>query len=163
VDGAREGGRLAGQAALLAPDRDPVELEPRFVLTAGGAAIANLLDSFPSADRILVAGALPEAFLAGLATAARSRGRALEVIVPDSTKVFLSERGPDWYRLHGIALRALRPIELRALTVNPVAPRSHAFDSAEIVGALRDAIDGVPVFDVLHPEYAGGVPGAMRL
>jgi hypothetical protein len=76
--------------------------------------------------------------------------------------VLLSERGPAWYRLHGISLRALRPIGLRALTVNPIAPRSHAFDSARLLAAMREAIAGVPVFDVLHPEYAGGAPGPVR-
>ena len=52
----------------------------------------------------------------------------------------------------------LRPIDLLALTVNPVAPQSHSFDSATLRARLGEAIADLPVFDVLHPSYTGSAP-----
>jgi hypothetical protein len=49
-------------------------------------------------------------------------------------------------------------IALRAITVNPIAPRSHRFDSARLRALLREAIPGVPLFDVLDPAYEDHVP-----
>ena len=37
--------------------------------------------------------------------------------------------------------------------MNPVAPQSHRFDSAELRELLAQEINGVPVFDVLDPGY----------
>lgn len=70
--------------------------------------------------------------------------------------MFLSERGVDWYRRQGIELRVLAPIELLALTVNPLAPRSHQFDSTELRTLLEQELADVPILDVLHPDYAAG-------
>jgi hypothetical protein len=77
------------------------------------------------------------------------------VIVADPTKVFLWKRGPEWYRRQGVELQTLNRIALEAITVNPVAPRSHRFDSAQLRELLADAIPDVPIFDVLHPDYFG--------
>ena len=46
----------------------------------------------------------------------------------------------------------LAPIHLRALTVNPVAPHSHAFDSKHLRRLLRKAIPSVPILDVRDRE-----------
>ena len=146
---------VAGRSLLLAQDREPVELEPRFVLTSDAAAIGRLLDASPEARRLTVAGALPESFLDGLLLALRQRRRELAVVVADPTRAFLTRHGPGWYAAQGVQIEVLSEISLRAVTVNPVAPRSHTLDSAELRALLRAAIPGVPIFDVLHPEYRG--------
>ena len=145
---------LAGRTVLVGDD-GPLELEPRFVLTADQEQVSALLGRSPGGRWLSVAGALPEAFLARLARAARRDGRELTVVVADSTRVFLSERGPDWYARHGVVLRTLHPVSVRAITVNPVAPLSHRFDSAQLRSLLEAAIPDVPVLDVLHPAYRG--------
>jgi len=144
-----------GASVLVGEDLEPVALPPRFVLTAEAEQIAELLDEHPAARSLVVAGALPDRFLRGLVHPVHRRRRELELVVADPTRVFLWKRGPEWYRRQGILLRTLNGIELEALTVNPIAPRSHSFDSAELRGLLQEAIPGVPVFDVLHPDYAG--------
>jgi len=130
-------------------------LQPRFALTAEGEQIAELLDANPDAQRLIVAGALPDRFLRALAHVTRRRRRELVVIVADPTKVFLEKRGPSWYARQGVRLEALRPIELAAITVNPVAPRSHELDSRELRELIGQAIADVPIFDVLDPDYPG--------
>jgi hypothetical protein len=137
-----------------APDaREPsIALPPRFALTAGEQGIAELLDASPAAAGLIAGGALPGSFLDALASAARRRRRKLTVVAEDPTKVFLSGRGPSWYGRQDIAIQVSRPIALAAITVNPVAPQSHRFDTARLQALLRDAIPGVPLFDVLCPD-----------
>jgi hypothetical protein len=151
---------LAGHSALLGAEGDPVELDPRFVLTADGAAVAGLLAQSPQACWLTVAGALPESFVAELGSALRRSGRELSLIVADSTRVFLARRGPEFYARQGVHIISRRPISLRALTVNPVAPRSHSFDSAQLREALARAVPEVAIFDVMDPGYAA--PGTER-
>jgi hypothetical protein len=137
-------------------------LVPRFVLTATETETAAMLQENPYASTLIVAGALPEIFLASLARGARRAGRSITVIAADPTRVFLSDHSVDFYRRAGVELMVLRPIELLALTVNPVAPQSHSFDSARLRALLAEELDDVPIFDVRHPEYRGSQPAAPR-
>jgi hypothetical protein len=132
---------------------EPLTLPPRFALSAEPAQIEQLLDANPTARWLLVAGALPESFLQGLIRPVHKRDRELVLVVADPTRVFLSKRGPAWYRRQGIGLRALSRIALEAITANPVAPQSHRFDPQQLVGLLREAIPDVPILDVLDPDY----------
>jgi hypothetical protein len=155
---ARVGGHAsaaASQAAsvLVSSDYQPVELAPRFVLRSDAEQIAAALDANATARWLIVHGALPEPFLSALLRARRTRDGDFGVVVADSTRVFLSERGPEWYRRQGLEIHVLEPIALKALTVNPVAPQSHRFDSAELRELLAREISDVPVFDVLDPGY----------
>jgi hypothetical protein len=139
---------------LLDDGCEPVELPEHMALTADSEQIAALLDERPDTRWLYVPGAAPERFLRGLLRPLRHRGRELVVVVVDPTKVFLWKRGPEWYAHQGVRLRALARVELKAITVNPLAPQSHRFDSAELRARLAQAIPDVPIFDVRAPDYA---------
>jgi hypothetical protein len=133
---------------------DGVSLHGRLVLNAEPAEIATLLHEHPHADTFLVEGALGERFLEGLLACRRERaGRELRIVAADPTRVFLSHRGPSWYERQGIAIGVLRTIDLRAITVNPVAPQSHRFESRALRELIAAAVPDVPVLDVLDPSY----------
>jgi hypothetical protein len=160
------GGALAGIApggALADSALEPreqgeqrVTLERRLVLNAEPAEIAELLRAHPHASTFVVDGALGERFLEGLLAARRQRaGRELRIVVGDPTKVFLTQRGPGWYQRQGLSLEVRRTIELKAITVNPVAPQSHRFDSQRLRELVEAAVGDVPVLDVLDPSYRG--------
>jgi hypothetical protein len=135
-------------------DGESVALERRLVLNGEPAEIAALLQKHPRASTLLVDGALSERFLEGLLAARRERaGRELRIVAGDPTKVFLSRRGPAWYRRQGLAVEVLQRIELKVITVNPVAPQSHSFDSLELRELIEQAVPEVPVLDVLDPSY----------
>jgi hypothetical protein len=166
-------GRLSELAAAAEPGSSAIvdqeggvhPLPERFALTAEPQEIDGHLRAAGAPRALLVAGALPQRFLDGLVPSVRRSREPLTVVVPDSTRLFLSGRDVDHYARAGIELRVLRPIELLALTVNPIAPQSHSFDSAELRGRLAEAISDVPIFDVLHPSYTGSapkMPGARR-
>ncbi len=136
------------------PEDERVLLARQLVLNSEPAEIAALLREHPRASTLVADGALGERFLEGLLTARTERaGRTLKIVGGDPTKVFLSRRGPDWYRRQGLEIEVLRTIELKALTVNPVAPQSHRFDSKRLRGLLETAIPDIPVLDVLDQSY----------
>jgi hypothetical protein len=128
---------------------DGLTLGRQIVLGGEPAQIAEALARHERSDTLRVDGALSERFLEGLLAARGQRGgRALRVVAEDPTRVFLSRRGPGWYGRQGIAIEVLRTIDLKALTVNPVAPQSHSFDSAELREAIAAAVGAIPLFDV---------------
>ncbi len=136
-----------GDTVLLGDDgMAPVVLPARFALTSTAAELVVLLRAHPRARRLVLGGALCEPFLSELLAA--TRGRGLELVVADSTRVFLDKRGPGWYRERGLEIRALASLRLCAVTVNPVAPRAHSFDSARLQQLVRAAVPGVRVLDV---------------
>jgi hypothetical protein len=151
--------RLAGRSALLHAGGEQ-ELPARFALTADEASIAAMLEAAPEAELLHLAGAVPAPFLTDLARTLRRRSRELVLVAGDPTHVFLAEHGPEWFAAHGLTLRVLRPIAVRALTVNPLAPQSHELDSARLCEQLEGAIGGVPVLDVRHPSYRALQPAA---
>jgi hypothetical protein len=131
-----------------------IELERRLVLNAEPAEIATLLREHPRAGVLVVEGALDERFLEGLLAARRERaGRELRIVAGDPTKVFLSRRGPRWYARQGVSIEVLQTIELKAITVNPLAPQSHSFDSQVLRELIEAAVTDVPVLDVLDESY----------
>jgi hypothetical protein len=149
---ARERARAGTRSALIDADgTEPLVLPPRFLLSATAAEIAPLLRRRPEARWLAVGGALCEPFLGELLAAAR--GQELELVVADSTRVFLAERTAAWYEAQGLAIRVAEPIGLSALTVNPVAPGAHRFETARLQALLRDALPGVPVLDVRDPLH----------
>lgn len=166
VDPASEIGQLlrelsaprAGDARtsfLVDEDLELVPLPPGFVLTGDAEQIAEALDANPGARWLHVAGALPDRFLRSLLHPVHHRRRELVLVVSDPTKVFLWKRGPEWYRRQGVHLQVLEHVALQALTVNPLAPQSHRFDSARLRELLREEIPDVPIFDVLAGDYPG--------
>ena len=137
-----------------AGERERLSLERRLVLNAEPAEIATLLREHPRASTLTVDGALSERFLEGLLAARSERaGRELRIVAGDPTKVFLSRRGTRWYARQGIAIEVRRTIALKAITVNPVAPQSHRFDSRQLRELIAAAIPDVPVLDVLDDSY----------
>lgn len=128
------------------PGLESLALEEHWALTSSAAEIAGLLRANPVASHLVLRGAVCEPFPGHLLRALR--GRRVELVVQDSTRLFLGERGRAWYERQGLTFSVLAPIGLRALTVNPVAPRSHAFDSATLWAALSEALPGLAVLDV---------------
>lgn len=145
---------VAGEPSAMLDDQlTPSPLPPRFVLAPEPPVIVDFLERGSAPRWLLISGALPEAFLDGLIPFARRRSEPLKVLVADPTRVFLSQRSPRWYARQGIAIEVRRRIDLKAITVNPVAPQAHAFDSSELREAIEAVVVDVPILDVLDPSY----------
>jgi hypothetical protein len=129
----------------------------RLALDAEPTEIATLLREHPQAMTLDLEGALGERFLEGLLAARKDLSpptrRELRIVAGDPTKVFLSRRGPGWYRRQGLSIEVLQVVGLKAITINPIAPQSHRFDSQQLREMIEAAIPDVPVLDVLDPSY----------
>jgi len=157
--GAGDGARGTAEDAPAAGSEEQVALTRRLVLSGEPAEIAALLEEHPRAGTLIAEGALSERFLEGLLAARTQRaGRELRIVAGDPTKVFLSRRGPDWYRRQGLAIEVVRTIDLKAITINPVAPQSHSFDSQRLRELIEAAVSDVPVLDVLNPHNRSTAP-----
>ncbi len=143
----------AGATAIAEPPAR-VALDRRLVLDGPAEDVAALLRAHPGMGCALIKGALCEPFLEGVLRA--RRGEGFRVVVDDARCVFLTRRSLRFYAAHGVTIEALEPIRLAAITVNPVAPLAHSFESLSFRERVRDAAPDVPVFDVMHSSYAAG-------
>ncbi len=143
--------RAAGGDVLIDDDYEAVGLPVRFALGGSRADVAALLRLHPSARALIVPGALRASFLDHV-VAARPRD-AVTIVVSDPTKVFLEARGCSWYEEHGVDIRSLRPGNLLAVTVNPLAGWPHPVAAHELRRRLEVALEDVPVIDVRDPAY----------
>jgi hypothetical protein len=145
--------RRAGTGALLLSGEGAAALPARFALTGSGRD----LPASPGDDRertLVIGGVLPERLLeAFLANGTKPR---LRVVAADPTRVFLRNRSPGWYRRKGLRVEVLDRVNLRAITVNPLAPLSHRLDSKRLRAAIAELRPQVPVLDVKDPGYGRG-------
>jgi hypothetical protein len=135
-----------------------IELSRGLVLGGDHLALAGWLQEHPHADTFTIDGALSEQFLQSLLSARGKGGREVRIVVGDPTKVFLSAHPPGWYRRQGIVIEVRHPIELKAITINPVAPQSHRFESEELRRGIEAAVHDVPVFDVFDERRRESPP-----
>ncbi|WCB96740.1 hypothetical protein DSM104299_05506 [Baekduia alba] len=134
---------------------------PRGVVLRGGTERDAELDPLLArATHLIVRGALCEDFVARVAAARADDPPApLTIVADDAAKVFLDATSAARCAARGIAVAVLDPITLVAVTVNPVAPGSHRFDSATLCAEMARAIPEVAVLDVVAGTAAGRQPG----
>jgi hypothetical protein len=144
---ARRAAERAPGNLLLTADGRALPLGRGLGLGGAGEPARTLRRHFGEATHLVLSGGLAEPLLAQLlAAAARA---PLTLVVRDATRVFLRRRGALWYRDRGLRIEVLQPARLLAITVNPVAPRSHRFDSGELRARVAEIVPGLPVCDVL--------------
>ncbi|MFO7785092.1 MAG: hypothetical protein R6V25_10710 [Desulfatiglandales bacterium] len=91
---------------------------------------------------VLAGGALTEHFLRGLI------GEHVRIVVRDPTRVFVDDGLLRQFEQAGGRLEVVEPLNLIAVTVNPVSLEGWSFDAGCFFRAVRDALPGIPVFDV---------------
>ncbi|MEN9577996.1 MAG: hypothetical protein RJA70_1005 [Pseudomonadota bacterium] len=136
------------RGAMLVTGDGTVPIESEVALAGTPERVKALFDAHPTGHCIIVGGALCESFVENVRQAARSKG--MRFVVGNSSKVFLSKRGLAWYRAQGIGIEVLKAARLSAITVNPVSPLSHRFDSRHFRESVAAAIPDVRVFDVVE-------------
>ncbi len=161
----RQRARRRGSERELRPRRGPPEESAAAALRAHRRSAAARRASARGADRAMAGdrrrrprGAAREADRCGAPRPHAAEGARARPHDASSSP----SHGPEFYARAGIELLVSEPIDLRALTVNPVAPQSHEFDSARLRALLGEKVAGVPIFDVLHPSYSGAPPMMAR-
>jgi len=143
--------RAAGGHLILGPGDARLALPREVALRSGPIDDPQVFDALRAATHLVIRGALLEPFLTEVASARRKADHSLTVVVDDATSVFLDGSSVARWAERGIALEALKPIALLALTVNPVAPGSHRLDSEALCAQMARMIGEVEIFDVLAP------------
>ena len=77
------------------------------------------------------------------------------VIVPDATRLFVSERAYAMFLAGGGKIEVEREIRLIAITINPHNPEGVGFEPVRFLEAMRAGIPALPIFDVLSEEKGG--------
>lgn len=83
----------------------------------------------------------------------RIKNERIVLLINNHTKLFLGKKPISYYQKRGVDLHVVKPAQLLGLTVNPVSPLSHSFESDILTNALRSSLPDIPVFDVLSPKY----------
>lgn len=146
--------RIAGAlptSAIITEGGEIIPMEGRQTLTGIDDASPEIKRNLRHARCIVVRESLLESFIDAILQVTRMR--PILFAVDDSTKVFLSQRRWRSYMERGVRIEVLRPMNLMAITVNPVAPRSHAFDPRNFRECIQRALPGLRVFDVMDPNY----------
>jgi hypothetical protein len=138
-------------AAWIRRDGALSELPGVSWLSGDLGASAGALCTLRNDDALFLPGALTDKLAAGfLALPAETR---FSLVLSDPTKVFLSERNLARIEERGIPVRVRSPVTLLAVTVNPWNPNGEDQDPAELEAAVRQALPGVPVFNVESRGY----------
>lgn len=103
-----------------------------------------------SIEALVIKGALIDSFTEKLFYSIKLRD--CKVIVRDGTRIFLNKRNLNLMNYYRLELKALKKINLLAVTVNPVSPEGIELDSYKIISGLQKKIS-VPVYDLMSTEY----------
>jgi hypothetical protein len=82
------------------------------------------------------------------------KGKSLTIVVSDSTKVFISSEKMTMFEKKGVFIKVLFPFNILAITVNPVSPLKHSFNSEELISMFQESINNIPIIDVLSESYS---------
>ena len=137
--------------ALITNENDMIPFDYKSSLASTQRELRALLCNHQNLRYLVFNGALCEDFMDNLLTV--SGGREIVLVTRDSTRVFLQSRSVGWYRKQGLRIQVLYSNRLQAITVNPVSPLSHQFDSRLLCRLLAEAIPNVNIFNVRDPAY----------
>ena len=125
-------------------------LERGLVLNAEPAEIAALLRGHPRARaRSTSTAHSASVFSTACSPPGPSKPLRLRIVASDPTKVFLSHRGPDWYRRQGLAIEVMRDNRFEGDHGQPRRRHSRTALTPGAAGADRTGCRGRSVLDVL--------------
>jgi len=78
------------------------------------------------------------------------RKSPVKIIVKDSTRIFIPAEDFFILKKLGMELRVVENINIVALTVNPYSPEGYYLEPMKLLDTMRNAVSGIPVFDVIH-------------
>lgn len=132
-----------GQIAVAENNR--LELVPLETVVDGPMEI---LDYIRPRCRLLLGGAFTDLLAQLLAGAARQLD-GFEIVVRDGTRIFVNSR--LWQQLERakVRVRVLEPINLMAVSVNPVDPRGRQLPGPKLITKLKQMLPDLCIFDPL--------------
>ena len=121
------------------------------LLTALDSVDLILPDIDSSTKYLVIDGAITDKFLEDLMKKSEFYNRII-LLVPDATKLFLSEKTYEIYSKKGGILKVLNKIQIIILTINPTSPLGYEFNKSKFLNELRKGIS-IPIYDLGPSEY----------
>ncbi|MEN1760920.1 hypothetical protein [Anoxynatronum sibiricum] len=149
--------RMAGMEALLPEesgvglvDADgTIEALPFASALSQGKEIGRLMK--PGHQGVLIRGSLTNRTVRDLVDTTPLY-RDMPLVLEDATRLFISRQEGRLWQKQGLQFQVLRPIRLLFLTVNPWSPGGWRFRSADFCRQMREAVQTVPVVNVMGRE-----------
>lgn len=113
-----------------------------------GGIIAESLDK--SSRHVVLSGS---ATFETLRDIVLNKGKGVQIVVKDATRIFLSESELFMLNKMGMGLKVIESINIAAITVNPYSQEGYYFDPVEFLRKMREAIPSIPVFDVMQEDF----------
>ena len=110
-------------------------------------ALKNLTLFGKEGGFLLIKGVVTELFMKRLISIRKNFSK-IDIIVKDGTKLLISGETYDFFIRKEGSIKVLEKLDLRCITVNPMAPDGYKFDSTEFVERVS-VRTGLPVFDVM--------------
>lgn len=76
--------------------------------------------------------------------------RKITIILEDGTKIFSDSYNWNNLKKKGLKINVLNPINIEAITVNPISPFGYSFKSNELVDGIKKSIKNIEVIDVVN-------------
>ncbi len=111
----------------------------------GGKKISELINE--NTTHVFVKGALTTSFLKDIEGNEFLRG--IKIIIEDGTKIFADVNVWNELRRKGLKVEVLEPINVVAVTLNPVSPEGYFFDSLIFKSEMEKYLHGVKIVDVV--------------
>lgn len=111
----------------------------------GGKKISELINE--NTTHVFIKGALTTSLLKNLEENKYLRG--IKIIIEDGTKIFVDVNVWNEMRRKGLEVEVLAPIDVVAVTLNPVSPAGYFFDSTKFELEMGKCLSGIKIIDVV--------------
>lgn len=137
----------AAMGAVSFIDRDKRIVKTKYA-TALGCARRIAAEIKAEYEYVVLHGTLTDSFIRPMGDIVRNN--YIKIVVMDGTKIFVDRMNYNSFERAGGEIRVIDPINLAAVTVNPVSAEGYSFDPVIFLEAIREALYPIDVFDCMQ-------------
>lgn len=117
-------------------------------VTALGCAKQITGDIKPEYEYVVLPGTLTGSFVKSMGDILKENN--IKIVVMDGTKIFLERMDYNFFERLGGKIYVIDPINLAAVTINPVSPEGYSFNPVNFLEAAKEALYPIDVFDCMQ-------------
>lgn len=102
----------------------------------------------PEYEYVVLPGTLTGSFIRSMSGILKENN--IKIVVMDGTKIFVDRMDYNSFKRLGGEILVIDPINLAAVTVNPISPDGYSFDPVIFLEAAREALYPLDVFDCMQ-------------
>lgn len=102
----------------------------------------------PKYEYVVLPGTLTGSFIRSMGSILREN--KIKIVIMDGTKIFVDRVDYNSFERLGGKIQVINPINLAAVTINPISPEGYSFDPVIFLKAAREALYPIDVFDCMQ-------------